>query len=221
MKLLTFVTSSGPRLDLVDGITVLDVNAAVPDVPSDLRVALAVGVAMQEVASLVRSSDVARIPLSSIHHAPPVPAPGKTICLGLNYFDHAAEGGRDRPDYPWLFFRGATSLLGHGQPGRVPRVSAQLDFEAELAVIIATTMPRHTAEADALRYVFGYTCFNDMSVRDYQKRTPQWTIGKNFDATGGFGPVVVTSDDLPPGATGYESRGASTARSCSRHRPAT
>jgi acylpyruvate hydrolase len=208
MKLLSFVTSSGPRLGLVDGDTVLDINAAIPDVPSDLRTALAAGVALQEVATLVLSSGVARIPLlGGIHHAPVVPTPGKTICLGLNYFDHATEGGRARPEYPWLFFRGATSLLGHGEAGRVPRVSAQFDFEAELAVIIATTVPRHTSPADALQYVFGYSCFNDMSVRDYQKRTPQWTIGKNFDATGGFGPVVVTADELPLGAVGLQIEG--------------
>jgi acylpyruvate hydrolase len=207
MRLLTFVTSSGPRLGLVDGDTVVDINAAIPDVPSNLRTALATGVALHEVATLVRSSDVARIPLPEIHHAPVVPTPGKSICLGLNYFDHAAEGGRDRPDYPWLFFRGATSLLGHGEAGRVPRVSEQFDFEAELAVIIARSVPRHTPEVDALQYVFGYSCFNDMSVRDYQKRTPQWTIGKNFDATGGFGPVVVTADELPLGASGLRIEG--------------
>jgi acylpyruvate hydrolase len=115
--------------------------------------------------------------------APLVPEPGKIVCLGLNYYDHAKEGGRDKPDYPWFFFRGASSLVAHGEAaGVVPQVSSKFDYEAELAVVIGKTVPRHTKEADALHYVFGYSCFNDMSVRDYQKRTPQWTIGKNFDA---------------------------------------
>jgi acylpyruvate hydrolase len=83
-----------------------------------------------------------------------------------------------------------------------PKVSSKFDYEAEMAVVIGRKVPRHTKQADALQYVFGYSCFNDMSVRDYQKRTGQWTIGKNFDATGGFGPVLVTADELPPGATG-------------------
>jgi acylpyruvate hydrolase len=207
VRLLTFVTEQGARLGLVDGDEVLDVNDLIPSLPSDLRAALAGGLDLRELATVVRSSGAARIPLRGIRHAPVVPSPGKIICLGLNYFDHAAEGGRDRPEYPWLFFRGATSLIGHGEAGRVPRVSAQLDFEAELAVIIATTVPRHTHVGDALQYVFGYSCFNDMSVRDYQKRTPQWTIGKNFDATGGLGPVVVTSDELPVGAAGLRIEG--------------
>jgi 2-keto-4-pentenoate hydratase/2-oxohepta-3-ene-1,7-dioic acid hydratase in catechol pathway len=143
-----------------------------------------------------------RLPLAQQTFAPLVPEPGKTICLGLNYFDHAKEGGRDKPEYPWFFYRGKSSLVAHGQPGVVPKVSSKFDFEAELAVIIGSRVPRHVAQADALKHVFGYTCFNDMSVRDFQKRTPQWTIGKNFDATGGFGPVLVTADELAAGATG-------------------
>jgi 2-keto-4-pentenoate hydratase/2-oxohepta-3-ene-1,7-dioic acid hydratase in catechol pathway len=140
--------------------------------------------------------------MAGLPHAPLVPEPGKTICLGLNYFDHAKEGGRDKPDYPWFFFRGKSSLLGHGSPGIVPRVSSKFDYEAELAVVIGSRVPRHVGEVAALGHVFGYSCFNDMSVRDYQKRTPQWTIGKNFDATGGFGPVLVTADELAAGAKG-------------------
>jgi 2-keto-4-pentenoate hydratase/2-oxohepta-3-ene-1,7-dioic acid hydratase in catechol pathway len=141
-----------------------------------------------------------------LRFAPLVPEPGKIVCLGLNYFDHAKEGGRDKPDYPWFFYRGKSSLVAHGEPAVVPRVSGKFDYEAELAVVIGTRVPRHVAAADALRHVFGYACFNDMSVRDYQKRTPQWTIGKNFDATGGFGPQLVTADELAPGATGLRIR---------------
>ena len=146
----------------------------------------------------------ARLRLAAQQLAPLVPEPGKTICLGLNYFDHAKEGGRDKPDYPWFFYRGSSSLIAHGAAGVVPKVSSRFDYEAELAVVIGRRVPRHTPEADALQYVFGYSCFNDMSVRDYQKRTPQWTIGKNFDQTGAFGPWLVTPDELPSGAHGLQ-----------------
>ncbi len=207
MKLTTFLTDGQPRLGLVDGTQVIDLNAAVPGVPPDLRVALKAGVDFDFAARTALAGDAVRVPLAGLKLAPLVPEPGKIICLGLNYFDHAKEGGRDKPDYPWFFLRGASSLIAHGEPGRVPRVSSKFDFEAELALVIGTRVPRHTNETDALKHVFGYTCFNDMSVRDYQKRTPQWTIGKNFDATGGFGPVLVTADELPPGATGLHLQG--------------
>ncbi|HEY2254831.1 MAG TPA: fumarylacetoacetate hydrolase family protein [Variovorax sp.] len=207
MKFTTFLQGSQPRLGLVDGAGVIDLNAAQPQVPPDLRQALRAGVDLAAAARAALASGAARLPWSGLTLAPLVPEPGKIICLGLNYFDHAKEGGRDKPDYPWFFFRGASSLIGHGQAGRVPKVSAKFDYEAEVAVLIGRQVPRHTARADALTYVFGYSCFNDMSVRDYQKRTPQWTIGKNFDATGGFGPVLVSADELPPGAAGLKIEG--------------
>ena len=203
MRLTTFLQHGQPRLGLVHGSDVIDLAAAVAGTPADLRAALAAGTDLAAAAAQAIASNAPRLPLASLHFAPLLPEPGKTICLGLNYFDHAKEGGRtDKPEYPWFFYRGKSSLLGHGQPALRPLVSPKFDYEAELAVVIGSTVPRHVRQADALQYVFGYTCFNDMSVRDYQKRTPQWTIGKNFDATGGFGPVLVTADELAPGATG-------------------
>lgn len=203
MRFTTFLHDGQPRLGVVDGQHVIDLAAAVPGTPADLRAALAVGIDLQAAAAQAIASAAPRRPLADLTFAPLVPEPGKTICLGLNYFDHAKEGGRtEKPDYPWFFYRGKSSLLGHGQPALAPKVSGKFDYEAELAVVIGRKVPRHVAQADALPYVFGYTCFNDMSVRDYQKRTPQWTIGKNFDATGGFGPVLVTADELAPGAAG-------------------
>lgn len=203
MRFTTYLHHGQARLAVVDGDAAIDLAAAVPGTPTDLRAALAAGTDLASAAAQAIASNAPRLPLATLAFAPLVPEPGKTICLGLNYFDHAKEGGRtEKPDYPWFFYRGKSSLLGHGQPGLVPKVSAKFDYEAELALVIAKTVPRHVAQADALAYVFGYTCFNDMSVRDYQKRTPQWTIGKNFDATGGFGPVLVSADELAPGATG-------------------
>ena len=141
------------------------------------------------------------IPTLTIRPALPVARPGKVICLGLNYVDHVKEGGYDIPTYPALFLRTLTSLIPASAPMIRPACSERLDYEAELMVIIGRG-GRHIAEASALDHVFGYTIFNDGSVRDYQRKTHQWTPGKNFDATGAIGPVVVTPDELPPGASG-------------------
>jgi 2-keto-4-pentenoate hydratase/2-oxohepta-3-ene-1,7-dioic acid hydratase in catechol pathway len=206
MKFTTYLRHGAPRLAVVDNDQLIDLNDALPHVPDDLRKALQAGVDLNEAARQALAHG-ARQPLAAATLAPLVPEPGKIVCLGLNYYDHAKEGGRDKPDYPWFFFRGASSLIAHGDSGVVPSVSAKFDYEAELAVVIGRRVPRHTKEADALQYVFGYGCFNDMSVRDYQKRTPQWTIGKNFDGTGGFGPLLVSADDLPPGAVGLKIQG--------------
>ena len=195
MRFTTYLQQGRPRLAVVDGDAAIDIAA-------DLRTELEAGRDLMAAGRAAIASNASRLPLAGLSFAPLVPEPGKTICLGLNYFDHAKEGGREKPDYPWFFYRGKSSLMGHGQPGVLPKVSSRFDYEAELAVVIGRRVPRHVSQADALQYVFGYTCFNDMSVRDYQKRTPQWTIGKNFDGTGGFGPVLVTADELAPGATG-------------------
>jgi acylpyruvate hydrolase len=207
MKFTTFLHNGQARLGVVDGTDVIDLNAAQSNVPADLRAALAAGVDLIAAGKTAIASGAARLKLESLQLAPLVVEPGKTVCLGLTYIDHAKEGGRDKPEYPWFFFRGASSLIGHNAAGRVPSVSTKFDYEAELAVVIGKRVPRHTKQATALDYVFGYACFNDMSVRDYQKRTPQWTIGKNFDDTGAFGPVLVTADELPPGATGLKIQG--------------
>uniref|UniRef100_UPI000D3CA67C fumarylacetoacetate hydrolase family protein n=1 Tax=unclassified Variovorax TaxID=663243 RepID=UPI000D3CA67C len=208
MKFTTYLRDGAPRLAVVDGAELIDLNEAQPQVPADLRAALAAGADLHAAARAALDHPAARrVPLHGVRLAPLVPEPGKTVCLGLNYFDHAKEGGREKPDYPWFFFRGASSLIAHGDPGVVPSVSGKFDYEAELAVVIGRRVPRHTPKADALAYVFGYSCFNDMSVRDYQKRTPQWTIGKNFDGTGAFGPLLVSADELPPGAAGLKIQG--------------
>jgi 2-keto-4-pentenoate hydratase/2-oxohepta-3-ene-1,7-dioic acid hydratase in catechol pathway len=207
MRFTTFVQSGAPRLGLVDGDAVIDLNAAVPMVPADLRQALAAGIDLHAACEKALASDAPRLPMTGLTLAPIVPEPGKIICLGLNYFDHAKEGGRDKPEYPWFFLRGASSLIAHGANGILPKVSERFDYEAELALVIGRRVPRHVSQDAAPDYVFGYACFNDMSVRDYQKRTPQWTIGKNFDGTGGFGPVLVTADALPRAAVGLKIEG--------------
>ena len=121
--------------------------------------------------------------------------------MGLNYADHAKEGGNARPEYPSFFMRVPSSLLGHLQPMILPTVSTKLDYEAELAFVIGKNC-RHLTKDNALSVIAGYSLFNDGSLRDYQRKTNQWTIGKNFDNTGGFGPSLVTPDELPSGAHG-------------------
>lgn len=144
-----------------------------------------------------------RVSLASIVPALPVDKPGKLICLGLNYVDHIKEGGYDVPTYPALFMRGRNSIIPAGAPMVRPTCSEQLDYEVELLVIIGRG-GKHIAEKDALSHVFGYSIFNDGSVRDYQRKTHQWTPGKNFDNTGPMGPIVVTPDELPEGAKGLK-----------------
>jgi acylpyruvate hydrolase len=143
------------------------------------------------------------IDLQAIDYLPPLPAPPQILCLGLNYADHSLEFGFEPPSFPTLFARFASSLIGHETPILRPRVSDALDFEGEMACIIGKRA-RHVRREDALDYVAGYSVFNDGSIRDYQNKTQQWTIGKNFDATGAFGPLFVTADALPPGGSGLK-----------------
>ena len=143
------------------------------------------------------------ISLDEVEVLPPLPNPGKIICLGINYADHAAESGFEAPPFPTVFARFSSSLTGAYAPIVKPRISDDLDWEAELVAVIGKS-GRHISKADALSHVAGYSVFNDGSVRDYQLMTPQWTVGKNFHATGPFGPALVTPDELPEGASGLK-----------------
>ena len=181
-----------------DGDALIDLGPAThDDAPSAWLERVARGV---DAATLSRGP---RCDPASVHWLTPVARPGKIICLGLNYSAHAAEGGNAAPEYPSFFMRGASSLIAHQAPLVRPVVSDKLDYEAELAVIIGQRA-RHLTPANALQAVAGYACFNDGTLRDYQRRTAQWTIGKNFDGTGAFGPWLVPAADLPPGASGLQ-----------------
>jgi 2-keto-4-pentenoate hydratase/2-oxohepta-3-ene-1,7-dioic acid hydratase in catechol pathway len=146
------------------------------------------------------------VDLSAVRLLPPVPAPPKILCVGLNYDDHLEESGLKKPEYPEIFARFASSLIAHQEPIRRPRESTALDYEAELAVVIGKP-GRRIPQEQALDHVAGYSLFNDATVRDFQLRTPQWTMGKNFDGTGSFGPWLVTPDAVPPGARGLRIQG--------------
>lgn len=167
---------------------------------ADLDAHIAAGTLAQAGASAAAGEVVEE---GSLSFLPPVARPSKIICLGLNYRDHAAEAGLGIPEFPVLFARFPSSLMGHNAPIILPRVSSQLDWEAELAVVLAKG-GKNIAEADALDHVAGYSVFNDASIRDYQMKSPQWTAGKNFDDTGAFGPWLVTPDELPAGAAGLK-----------------
>jgi acylpyruvate hydrolase len=151
--------------------------------------------------TLIRAGDA--VDLGVVELEQPLAARGKIICVGLNYADHASEASMKAPDYPTLFARFPSSLIAHGQPIVRPRVSDKLDYEGELVAVIGKG-GRYIPRAAALSHVCGYSIFNDGSIRDFQLRTPQWTVGKNFDDTGPFGPVFVTADELPPGAHGLK-----------------
>lgn len=137
--------------------------------------------------------------LAEVTLLPPIPNPGKLFCIGLNYEAHRQETKRDKTEAPAVFVRFAESVVGHGQPMLRPRESQKYDYEGEIALIIGRT-GRRIAEKDAWDCIGGYSCFNDGSVRDWQNATTQWTAGKNFRASGAFGPWIVTADEIAPGA---------------------
>jgi len=203
MRLMMFEKGNGAALGLVEGKSVIDLSTADASLPKDLRSLIAAGpaalAAVKAAASKAPAS--AKIGLDAVKPALPIVPSGKIICVGLNYALHAKEGGHPIPTYPSFFMRVPTSLNAAGAPVIRPKVSIQLDYECELTIVIGKG-GRHIPEAKALDHVFGYTLFNDVSVRDFQRKTSQWTPGKNFDGTGPLGPWIVTSDELPPGASG-------------------
>lgn len=203
MKLMMFQQNGENRLGVVDGETVFDLSACGAVLPETLHALIESGPdAVAAIAEAIKTApETAKLALGDLTPALPLSRPGKFICVGLNYVLHAKEGGHDIPTYPSLFVRWPTSLVAAEAPVVRPKVSDQLDYEGELAIIVGKG-GRHIPEDKALDHVFGYTIFNDVSVRAYQRKTAQWTPGKNFDGTGPLGPVVVTPDDLPPGASG-------------------
>ncbi len=203
MKLMMFAKDGGDRLGVVDGDTVIDLAAVDSGLPKSLLGLIQAGpeTLAKAKAAAAKASDGAKLPLSSVKAALPIARPPKFICVGLNYLEHAKEGGHPPPSYPSFFPRYATSLIPADAPVVRPKVSTHLDYECELTIVIGKG-GRHIPEGKALEHVFGYTMFNDVSVRDYQRKTAQWMPGKNFDGTGPLGPVVVTADALPPGASG-------------------
>ena len=201
MRYLVGAMAGESAVFAVDGDTAKNLTALNPAIGADLAAIIADPSLVESLAGKI--ADAPGVPVSAITPELPLNAPGTIICLGLNYIEHIKEGGYDIPDYPALFMRGQESIMAAGAPMVRPACSEKLDYEAELMFIIGTG-GRHISEANALKHVFGYTVFNDGSVRDYQRKTHQWTPGKNFDDTGAIGPFVVTPEDLPEGASGLK-----------------
>ena len=203
MRLFSFETQGQSRIGVVKGADIqsyVDLSMAAPSLPTDMGALIALPGGLEAAREATANTSAIKA-LAGVRFLPVVPNPRKIVCMGLNYADHAKEGGNARPEYPSFFLRGVTSMTGHNQPIIRPRASTRLDYEAELAVVIGQRV-RHLTPANALDCVAGYSCFNDGSVRDYQRKTNQWTIGKNFDESGPFGPWLVTPEELPPGAAG-------------------
>jgi acylpyruvate hydrolase len=207
MKIVAFEGQGGPRIGVVEGDQVIDLQAAESRVPNDLAEWLAKtnGDTKQLAEIAKRAPASARKPLSSIAYALPVGRPGKIVCLGLNYLEHVKEGSqRDNiPKFPTIFMRGLTSLVPHGAPILRPLASETLDYEAELILVIGKRA-KHLTAANATSCIAGYSCGNEGSVREFQRKTTQWDMGKNFDRTGGFGPWLITADELPDAAKGLK-----------------
>ena len=193
MKLTSFIVQGRSSYGVVEGDQIIDLESLKPTLGSDLK--QAIGQNRLNELSAARLASLPRIPLAEVTFLPVIPNPGKVLCIGINYATHVRETGREMPTYPMIFTRFADSQTAHLQPIIRPTASHKLDFEGELAVVIGKAA-RHVKHADALDYVAGYACYNDGSVRDWQKHTIQFVPGKNFPNTGGFGPWLVTGDEI-------------------------
>jgi 2-keto-4-pentenoate hydratase/2-oxohepta-3-ene-1,7-dioic acid hydratase in catechol pathway len=193
MKLASFMLHGRSTYGVIDGKHVIDLESVKPIFGIDLKQAIANNRLTELTHDVL--ANLPRIPLAEVTFLPVIPNPGKVLCIGINYATHVRETGREMPTYPMIFARFADSQTAHLQPIVRPKASHKLDFEGELAVVIGKTA-RHIKQADALDYVAGYACYNDGSVRDWQKHTIQFVPGKNFPNTGGFGPWLVTRDEI-------------------------
>ncbi|WP_316224843.1 MULTISPECIES: fumarylacetoacetate hydrolase family protein [unclassified Bradyrhizobium] len=192
MKFASFTIDNTPSWGLVEGDDIADLGAVLRDRFPDLKSAIAAD-ALTEAAAAASSAP--RHPLAAIGFLPVIPNPDKILCIGLNYETHRKETGRTEVENPTVFGRFANSQTGHLTNIVRPRVSTDLDFEGELAIIIGKP-GRYIAREDAWQHIAGYACYNEGSVRDFQRHTHQFTPGKNFPATGAFGPWLVTSDEI-------------------------
>ena len=171
---------------------------------TDLGALLRQGLGLADFQRLAAAATIHVDPNQAVFLSPSIEPP-KILCVGLNYADHTKESPYEQPDYPTLFLRVATSLGAHNAIVHRPALSDSLDFEGEMVVVLGKG-GRDIPKDRALEHVFGYAAGNEISVREYQFKSPQWTVGKNFDGTGAWGPYVVTADELPPGGRGLRLR---------------
>ena len=195
MKLISFEHHNTPAYGIVKGDDVLDLTPLLGTQAPDLKTLIAKD--LLDAAAQVASSNKATLKLSQLTLLPVIPNPGQIFCIGLNYGEHVRETGREITEVPTIFLRLPASQVGHGQDILRPAESHRLDYEAEIAIVIGKG-GRRIQEAEAWDHIAGYSCYNDGSVRDWQVATSQWTPGKNFYKTGGFGPWLVTADEIAP-----------------------
>lgn len=204
MRLIAFQAANGqPALGARVGNQLIDLTAL--GLPASLDALLRQGedgLAAAR-AAIAAAGPAQHQPLAGIRCLPPLLNPAKAFAIGLNYVDHAAESQFDPPKYPVIFHRYPSSWVAHDQPLVRPKISTQFDYEAEVVAVIGKG-GRHIPRETALEHVAGYSLFNDGSIRDHQFRSNQWMMGKNFDASGSFGPEFVTADELPRGAAGLQ-----------------
>jgi 2-keto-4-pentenoate hydratase/2-oxohepta-3-ene-1,7-dioic acid hydratase in catechol pathway len=198
MRLATIETSYGPRAAVRQGDFYIDLHATDSSVSSSVRGLLEDGTELlKEAAEMAARATPAKHPVASTRLLPPIPDPHKIICIGLNYRDHAAESGTPIPKDPVLFSKYATALIGSGDPIVLPAVSQEVDYEAELVIVIGKK-GRHLTKEQALGHIAGYTIGHDVSARDWQlkKDGKQWMVGKTFDTFAPLGPELVTADEV-------------------------
>ena len=194
MKVVTFERSGTRSYGILENDHILDVGSRLASRYADLRSVLAAG-ALQEL-SLGRTQGVPTLRVDEVKFEPVIPNPEKILCVGLNYISHRTETKRPETKFPSIFTRFADTQVGHEAPVLRPSFSTAFDYEGELAVVIGRG-GRYISEQDVSAHIAGYSCYNDVSVRDWQRHTAQWTPGKNFPNTGAFGPSLVTPDEIP------------------------
>ena len=195
MKLATFTESHRRRIGVVEGETIVDLAAAAPHFPQSMVAFLRSGPDALAEAQAAAASGKHRLALAKVRLEAPVPRPGKVLAIGMNYADHIRETGRGAPEHQVWFAKQATCIVGPNDAIRIPKVSDKIDYEAELCVVIGRRC-RHVPRVRAFEVIAGYMCGNDVSVRDWQARSPTLMMGKGFDTHGPTGPWIVTPDEI-------------------------
>ena len=195
MKLVTFTQSDSTRIGILDNDAVVDLSVAAPSLPTEMCAFLEAGRSALDTAKQAAGNTAARLALADITIEAPILRPPKILAVGLNYKDHIAETGRDTPEFPMIFNKQSTSVTGPASVIHLPHVSDKLDYEGELAIVIGRRC-RHVPKSRAAEVIVGYTIAHDVSVRDWQRRVPTFTMGKSFDTHCPLGPCIVTADEI-------------------------
>ncbi len=195
MKLVTFTQSDSTRIGILDNDAIVDLSVVAPSLPTEMCAFLEAGRSALDTAKQAAGNTAARLALADITIEAPILRPPKILAVGLNYKDHIAETGRDTPEFPMIFNKQSTSVTGPASVIHLPHVSDKLDYEGELAIVIGRRC-RHVPKSRAAEVIVGYTIAHDVSVRDWQRRVPTFTMGKSFDTHCPLGPCIVTADEI-------------------------